>query len=322
MVEVDKVTKFYGDLEAVKDVSFKVEKGEILGLLGPNAAGKTTLMRIMTGYLPATRGTVRIAGFDVFNDVMEVKKRIGYLPETPPLYVDMTVAEYLRFVAELKGVPRAERKARVEQLIDTTSLESVAGRLIENISKGYRQRVGLAQALVNNPEVLVLDEPTVGLDPKQIIEIRELIKKLGREHTVILSSHILSEVSLTCDRLVILNCGEVVAIDTKESLFAKLEGGGSLEVVVQGPADKVAGALGKIDGAGGVQLEGEESGEARLVIEMAAGADIRGRVFDCAVENGWKLLGMTRRSASLEDVFLSLTGDVAADNDAEVAKGE
>jgi ABC-2 type transport system ATP-binding protein len=321
MVEVENASKLYGRLEAVKDVSFNVEKGEIIGLLGPNGAGKTTLMRVMTGYLPATRGTVRIAGFDIFDNPMEVKRHAGYLPENPPLYNDMTVNEYLGFVAEIKGVPRSKRRESIAKVIETAALGDVSERLIENISKGYRQRVGLAQAMVNNPDVLILDEPTVGLDPKQIIEIRELIKSLGREHTIILSSHILSEVSATCDKIVILNKGEVVAIDRKENLFTKMEGGaGRLSVQIICPAEKGMEALAEIDGVAGVKPAGEENGECGFEVAAAPGRDVRAGIFNCAVENKWILVGMSRLAVTLEDVFLHLTKETPAaqGDDAEV----
>src|SRR6185503_13375320 len=218
VIEVQHLTKRYGRVTAVHDVSFRVERGEILGFLGPNGAGKTTTMRILTGYMPATEGKAIVAGFDVFDQPIEAKRRTGYLPETPPLYPDMTVIEYLGFVARIKGVPPGERRQRVQQVMERTRVADMANRLCAKLSKGYRQRVGLAQALIHNPDVLILDEPTAGLDPKQIIETRELIKDLAGDHTVILSTHILPEVSQTCERVVIINAGRVVAIDTPDNL--------------------------------------------------------------------------------------------------------
>jgi ABC-2 type transport system ATP-binding protein len=230
VIEVQNLTKRYGPFTAVEDVSFKVERGEILGFLGPNGAGKTTTMRILTGYMPATEGKAFVAGFDVFEQPVEAKRRTGYLPETPPLYPDMTVAEYLAFVAKIKGVPSAERKQRTAAVMERTRIADMANRLCVRLSKGYRQRVGLAQALIHNPDVLILDEPTAGLDPKQIIETRQLIKELAGDHTIILSTHILPEVSQTCQRVVIINKGKVVAVDTPDNLTARLRGSETLYI--------------------------------------------------------------------------------------------
>jgi len=221
MIEVEGLTKRYGDFTAIEDISFRVEKGEIVAFLGPNGAGKTTTMRVLTGYLPATGGSVEVCGFDVFDRPMEVKKRIGYLPEHPPVYNDMRVREYLKFVAKIKGVPRAGRNAALERVLDRCSLEDVSDRIIGKLSKGYKQRVGLAQAMIHDPEVLILDEPTIGLDPKQIFEIRELIRSLAGEHTIILSTHILPEVTMICQRVLIISQGRIVADDTLESLTAQ-----------------------------------------------------------------------------------------------------
>ena len=243
MIEVQSLTKQYGRFTAVDDISFRVERGEILGFLGPNGAGKTTTMRILTGYMPATEGKAIVAGFDVFEQPVEAKRRTGYLPETPPLYPDMTVAEYLSFVAKIKGVPSGDRKERIKQVMERTWITDMAGRACAKLSKGYRQRVGLAQALIHNPDVLILDEPTAGLDPKQIIETRQLIKELAGDHTVILSTHILPEVSQTCERVVIINKGKVVAIDTPDNLTARLRGSETMYVQVDaGTADIERGA--------------------------------------------------------------------------------
>jgi len=220
MIEVEGLTKRYGDFTAIEDITFRVEKGEIVAFLGPNGAGKTTTMRVLTGYLPATDGKVAVGGFEVFEKPMEVKKRIGYLPEHPPVYNDMSVTEYLKFVAKIKGVPRKERKAAMERVIQKCSLSDVSDRIIGKLSKGYKQRVGLAQAMIHDPEVLILDEPTIGLDPKQIIEIRELIKSLSGDHTIILSTHILQEVTMICQRVLIISQGRIVADDTLENLTA------------------------------------------------------------------------------------------------------
>lgn len=308
MVEVDGVTKFYGDIKAVDSVSFTLKQGEILGLLGPNAAGKTTLMRIITGFLPASRGAVRVSGYDVFEDPMQVKRRVGYLPEQPPVYPDMTVRQYLRFVAELKGVPRRDRRARVDEAMDMAGLSHVAARLIANISRGYRQRVGIAQAVVHRPDVLILDEPTVGLDPEQIIEIRELIKKLGRAHTIMLSSHILPEVSATCDRVVILKQGRVVAIDTQDGLRRHAEDSATLKAEISGPAKDAAARFAAIQGVRKVSpIEWPGGSGATLIVDAEPGADVRAGIFDCCVDNGWKLLGLHREQATLEQIFLKLT---------------
>ena len=243
MIEVQNLTKRYGRVTAVDDISFRVERGEILGFLGPNGAGKTTTMRILTGYMPATEGKALVAGFDVFDQPIEAKRRTGYLPETPPLYPDMTVHEYLSFVAKIKGVPPAERRERVQQVMVRTRVDDMASRLTSKLSKGYRQRVGLAQALIHNPDVLILDEPTAGLDPKQIIETRQLIKQLAGDHTIILSTHILPEVSQTCERVVIINKGRVVAVDTPDNLTARLQGSQTMYVQIDANGADAVSAL-------------------------------------------------------------------------------
>ena len=248
MIEVQHLTKRYGRVTAVEDVSFRVERGEILGFLGPNGAGKTTTMRILTGFMPATDGKAIVAGFDVFEQPIDAKRRTGYLPETPPLYPDMSVIEYLTFVAKIKGVPAADRAQRVKAIMDRTRVTDMADRLCSKLSKGYRQRVGLGQALIHNPDVLILDEPTAGLDPKQIIETRELIKELGGDHTIILSTHILPEVSQTCERVVIINKGHVVAVDTPANLTARLRGSETMYVQVDARGADVSGALSHIVG--------------------------------------------------------------------------
>ena len=248
MIEVQHLTKRYGGVTAVNDVSFRVEKGEILGFLGPNGAGKTTTMRVLTGYIPATEGRALVAGFDVFDQPIEAKRRTGYLPETPPLYPDMTVQEYLLFVSKIKGVPSKERRGRVEQVMKRTYTADMANRACGKLSKGYRQRVGLAQALIHNPEVLILDEPTAGLDPKQINETRKLIKELAGDHTIVLSTHILPEVSQTCQRVVIINKGKVVAIDTPDNLTERLRGAATLFVQVEGDEAAASAALAAVPG--------------------------------------------------------------------------
>ena len=248
MIEVQHITKRYGPTTAVDDVSFRVERGEVLGLLGPNGAGKTTTMRVLTGYMPPTEGRAIVAGFDVSDQPLEAKRRTGYLPETPPLYPEMTVGDYLTFVARIKGVPRAERKARVNAVMERTRVADMVNRHCSKLSKGYRQRVGLAQALMHHPEVLILDEPTAGLDPKQIIETRKLIKDLGGDHTIILSTHILPEVSQTCHRIVIINKGRVVAVDTPENLMSRLGGSETMYIQVDAPGADVKTTLEALPG--------------------------------------------------------------------------
>lgn len=312
MVEVDHVSKNYGEIQAVKDVTFTMEKGEVLGLLGPNAAGKTTLMRIITGFLPANKGAVRVSGFDVFESPMEVKRRIGYLPEQPPLYRDMTVSAYLNFVARIKGVPGRERRRRVAEVMDMVNISDMAGRLIDNISKGYRQRVGMAQALVNKPDVLILDEPTVGLDPEQIIEIRELIKTLGASQTILLSSHILPEVAATCDRVVVLREGQVLAVDTQEGLRRRFAGAGRLRAQLIGDPENMVKEISKIDGVDGVARADDADGAAVLLVDTRPDSDVRAGIFRAAVANDWILVGLSVEEISLEQVFLKLTREPAA----------
>jgi ABC-2 type transport system ATP-binding protein len=312
-VEVKDLTKAFGPVRAVDAVSFSVNKGEILGFLGPNGAGKTTTMRILTGYMPATSGTAAIGGFDVFNDSLEVRRRIGYLPEAPPLYSDMAVGTYLDFVARIKGVPAEKRRARVADALEKTNLGDKRAELIKHLSRGYKQRVGLAQALVHDPEVIILDEPTVGLDPKQIIEVRHLIKGLAGSHTIILSTHILPEVSMTCDRVVIINKGKVVAVDTPQNLSARLKGGQKIVVEVQAPQKPLENLLAQIPGAHRVLVEqARADGRLTATIETVPGQDIRSQIAARIVEKGWALYELRGVSLSLEDVFLELTTDDTA----------
>jgi len=308
VIEVRNLVKYYGDFPAVKDITFSVEKGEILGFLGPNAAGKTTTMRIITGYMPATRGTVKVAGYDVFEHPLEVKKRIGYLPENPPLYMDMRVRDYLRFVAEIKGVDRKGINAEVERVAELVSITHVLDRYTQKLSKGYRQRVGLAQALINNPPVLILDEPTIGLDPKQIIEVRELIRSLGSEHTIILSTHILPEVSMTCSRVVIINEGKLVAMDTPENLTARLQGSETVFVEVEGPIQDMLGAIEKMEEVISATVEQRKGDEVGLFkVQARVGSDIRKKLASLVVNSNWGLLELRPEKLSLEEIFLKLT---------------
>jgi gliding motility-associated transport system ATP-binding protein len=307
VIEVQHLTKRYGPVTAVDDVSFRVERGEILGFLGPNGAGKTTTMRILTGYMPATEGKAIVAGFDVFDQPIEAKRRTGYLPETPPLYPDMSVLEYLQFVAKVKGVPSGERRERIQAVMRRTRIDDMANRLCAKLSKGYKQRVGLAQALIHNPDVLILDEPTAGLDPKQIIETRELIKELAGDHTIILSTHILPEVSQTCQRVVIINKGRVVAVDTPANLTARLRGSETLYLQVDAMGSDAVPALLGVSGVTRV-VEGERrDGANAYEVESEHGRDVRRELARAVVTSGWGLLEMRPLRLSLEDVFLSLT---------------
>ena len=313
MIEVENLTKAYGPVTAVDHVSFSVHKGEILGFLGPNGAGKTTTMRILTGYMPATSGTARVAGFDVFTDSMEVRRHIGYLPEAPPVYPDMSVAAYLDFVLRIKNIPADKRRARVDDALEKTSLGDKRNQLIKRLSRGYKQRVGLAQALVHDPDVIILDEPTVGLDPKQIIEVRHLIKNLAGNHTIILSTHILPEVSMTCDRVVIINKGKIAAVDTPLNLTTQLKSVQRIQIEAKAPEKALQELLAQIPGAGKVQLDTPRAdGHIALTVEAAPGQDLRSVVAAKIIEKGWQLYELRGVSMSLEDIFLELTTDEAA----------
>jgi len=300
-IQVQDLSKWYGDFEALRQVSFDVQKGEILGFLGPNGAGKTTTMRILTGYMPPSSGSATVAGYDVFKDSIEVRKRIGYLPETVPLYTEMTVWDYLDFCARLRGVEN--RDAAIERVMEMTSIGERADTLIGKLSKGFRQRVGIAQALVHNPEVLIMDEPTIGLDPKQIIEIRHLIKSLAGEHTVILSTHILPEVSQTCSRVLIINDGAIVAEDTPERLSARVRGAEHIYLQVANAAPEIPTELEKVQGV----LSARAKGNGTYEIETNLGTDRRADIAALVVQRGWGLLELRPVSLSLEEVFLKLT---------------
>jgi ABC-2 type transport system ATP-binding protein len=308
LIEVENLTKYYGPTRAIENVSFKVEKGEILGLLGPNGAGKTTIMRILTGFFQPTSGKARVANFDVVEEPLEVKKRIGYLPEIPPLYNEMTVSSYLEYVAKLKGIDFKEIKKKVSKTMEMTKISNVEGRIVGRLSRGYKQRVGLAQALLSDPEVLILDEPTIGLDPKQIIEVRELIKSFGGEKTVILSSHILPEVSMTCEKIVIIDKGNVIAVDTQEQLSKRLKRGGEkIFVKIKGQENDIIKQISQIKGIKGLQKELEEDGIISLSLESEGDKEIREEIFKTVVSNKWILYEMRAEHMSLEDVFLKLT---------------
>jgi len=310
MIEVKGLTKYYGDFAAIRDVSFTVERGEILGFLGPNAAGKTTTMRILTGYMPPSAGEAKVAGYDVFGQSLEVRRRIGYMPESVPLYTDMTVRGYLDFMGQIRGMD--DRKKPLDRTIGLLNLEEYSNTLIGKLSKGFRQRVGLAQALLHDPEVLILDEPTIGLDPKQIIEVRELIKGMSGKRTVILSTHILPEVGQTCERVVILNEGRIVAEDTPEHLMARMHGGDRLFLRVDGPAEKVAAVIGDLDGVRSVVRRGQDGYD----VQLGTGGDLRAEITALVVQRGWGLLELQSAGVDMEEIFLKLTasdGEAHAD---------
>ena len=307
MIEAEKLTKYYDKVAAIEDVSFTVEKGEIVGFLGPNGAGKTTTMRILTGFLPPSSGTARVAGYDILTNSLQVRRRIGYLPEAVPLYTDMKVAAYLEFVAEVKGLERRERRRSVGQIMEKCRIVDVQRMLIGSLSRGYRQRVGIAQALLNNPEVLILDEPTVGLDPQQIIEIRQLIKELSGQSTIILSTHILPEVSMVCQRVIIINDGHIIAVDTPENLTARLQSSAKLLLTVDGPVGQVEEALTQLPGVLRVEPK-DESCDATVsfVVESERSRDLRREVSRLIVDRGWGLLELRPADMTLEEIFIRL----------------
>lgn len=308
MIEINHLVKKYGSHVAVDDLSLTVEPGKIYGFLGPNGAGKSTTMNIITGYLAATGGEVKINGFDVLKQPEEAKKCVGYLPELPPLYMDMTVKEYLDFVAELKKLDKSLRAGYVKEAMKITKTEEVSGRLIRNLSKGYRQRVGFAQAVLGYPEILILDEPTVGLDPKQIIEIRDLIRELGKKHTIILSSHILSEISAVCDHVFIISHGKLVASDSTENLLERMTGAQEIELLVKSEEDMAETAIREIAQVERCEkTESKEEGTVQLLVTAKKDADVREAIYHTCVEHHMPILEMKAASKSLEDVFLELT---------------
>lgn len=308
MIEVCNLTKRYGDHIAVNNLNFRVEKGQIYGFLGPNGAGKSTTMNMITGYLAPTEGTITIDGIDIMKEPEEAKKKIGYLPEIPPLYMDMTVEEYLSFVAEMKKVSNKEKTDKVREVMEKTQIDDMANRLIKNLSKGYRQRVGLAQAMLGDPEVLILDEPSVGLDPKQIIEIRELIRELGKNHTIILSSHILSEVSAVCDHIMIIAHGNLVASDSPEELQKRMSGSMQLKLSVKGTKEQLEEALKEIPEIDSYKISEEEPCAA--TITSKEGVDIRETLFYQMVKADLPILQLDSSKKTLEDIFLELTEDI------------
>lgn len=312
MIEVKDLTKTYGQHKAIDNLSFRVEKGEIVGFLGPNGAGKSTTMNIITGYISATEGSAMVDGYDVLDDPMEVKKRIGYLPELPPLYIEMTVYEYLTFASEIKKVDKRSRRKDIERVMEIVRITDHAHRLIKNLSKGYRQRTGLAQALLGNPPVLILDEPTIGLDPNQIVEIRSLIKELGKEHTLILSSHVLPEVTAVCERVMIIHKGKIVASDTIENLSKNLTGSHNLSVRISGPEKEASNLLKGLSDVKKVEILGEkEPKTVDIYVEADGSKDIREPVFRCMCQAGYPILQMRSMDLTLEDIFIQLTTDEA-----------
>lgn len=319
MIEVENLTKKYGSHVAVDNLSFRVERGMIYGFLGPNGAGKSTTMNMMTGYIAATSGTVKINGYDILKNPEQAKKSIGYLPELPPVYPDMTVYEYLRFVAELKKVKKNERQVQIEDVMKQTQIEDVKGRLIKNLSKGYKQRVGLAQAIIGYPEVIILDEPTVGLDPKQIIEIRELIRELAKKHTIILSSHILSEVSAVCNHIMIISKGRLVASDTPEGLMTLLKGGRQMKLSVLGEQSKVEELLRSMESVKDFSMQPPRAeGMVSVNIRTEDTEDIRVELFRRLAAADMPIMELSLSEKSLEDVFLELTGEEDKENEGNI----
>jgi ABC-2 type transport system ATP-binding protein len=307
MIKAENLTKRYAGVTALNGVSFEVQRGEIVGFLGPNGAGKSTAMRILTGFIPASAGRVEVAGLDVFEHSLEVRERVGYMPENNPLYSDMRVIEYLKFRAKLKRLPRAERKERVPEVMEMCGIKDVSHRIIGHLSKGYRQRVGLADALLGEPDLLILDEPTIGLDPVQIRQVRQLIKDLGKTHTILLSTHILPEVEMTCDRVIIIHRGRILASDTPENLMKLLHTGGLIQVEVRGPLAEVQAKLCAVEDVETVDAKAIEDGYVRVSVTPRAGTDPRERIYQAAVSHGWGLRELVRTKTTLEDIFVQIT---------------
>jgi ABC-2 type transport system ATP-binding protein len=305
MIDVQHLCKQYGVTRAVDDITFHVNKGEILGFLGPNGAGKTTTMRMLTCFIPPSGGTAAVAGYNIYDQSLQVRKSIGYLPENVPLYMEMRVSEFLDYRARLKGVPRRLVSKKARDVMEKCWIEDVRNRVIGQLSKGYRQRVGLAEALIHDPKVLILDEPTIGLDPNQIRKVRQLIKELGAEYTILLSTHILPEVEAICGRVIIIDHGKIIAMDTPEQLTEKMKGGARLTIELRGPGEEIEGVLRKIDGVKTVDRRG--NGVSKLSIEVAKGRDIREEVFKAAVAHKWVLREMKTETVSLEDIFVHIT---------------
>ena len=309
MIKVENLTKRYAGVTALQGVSFEVQRGEIVGFLGPNGAGKSTTMKILTGFIPATSGVANIAGADVFNDSLEVRRHIGYMPENNPLYVDMRVGEYLKFRARLKGVTRGDRSERVVEVMEMTGIKDVARRVIGNLSKGYRQRVGLADALLADPDLLILDEPTIGLDPVQIRQVRELIKDLGKRHTILLSTHILPEVEMTCNRVIIIHHGRILASDSPEHLMKRIHSGGYLHVEIAATEEEVRERLRDVQGVGSLVVEKLDEHYVRATVEPKPGEDPREQIYWAVNKKGWTMRELSRARTTLEDIFVQVTRD-------------
>ena len=308
MIQATGLTHYYGPNPAIEDVNFGVNRGEILGFLGPNGAGKTTTMRILTGFMPPTRGKVTLDGYDVVEQSLEVRRRVGYLPETVPLYTDMTVTSYLKYMGTLRGMPSRNIKRRIDEVIDVCRLDDYRSSLIAKLSKGFRQRVGIAQAILHEPDVLVLDEPTIGIDPIQVVETRSLIKNLGNQQTVVLSSHILPEVSMICERVLIIHEGRIVAEDTPANLAERLQGTDLLEVEIGGPPEEVTPAIREIEGVASVRHRSHANREV-YTVRLLQGAEVRDDISRAVIARGWSLLSMQSVGMTLEEIFLRLTTD-------------
>ncbi len=309
MIKVENLTKRYAGVTALNGVSFEVNRGEIVGFLGQNGAGKSTTMRILTGFIPATSGSVAVAGFDVFEDSLEVRRHIGYMPENNPLYVDMRVTEYLKFRARIKGVARSEIRDRLEEVLKQCGLADVRHRIIGQLSKGYRQRVGLADALLAEPDLLILDEPTIGLDPVQIRQVRQLIRDLGKRHTILLSSHILSEVEMTCNRIIMIHHGRIVASDSPENLVKQLHSGGVVTVQVRGPEAEIKAKLKDVPGIVSLAARTGEDGFVTVDLEPKVGVDPREVIYEVVSSSGWSLRELSRKRTSLEDIFVQMMNE-------------
>ena len=307
MIEVENLTKYYGNFPALIDISFQVERGEILGFLGPNGAGKSTAMKILTGFIPPTSGRASVAGFDIVSNSLDARRHIGYMPETVPLYTDMSVQDYLTFMGRVRGMSSAYIRRRIGDVIGICNLEQYQSAYISKLSKGFRQRVGIAQAILHEPDVLILDEPTIGIDPIQVVETRQLIKSLGGEHTVIISTHILPEVSMICGRVVIIHEGQIVAVDDPTDLGARLRGVERIELDVKGPRKQIVGALGAVHGISGVERLDSGDGYSSFVVEAEPGTEVRAQLAVAVVEGGWNLLRLESVGMSLEEIFLRLT---------------
>ncbi len=307
VIKVENLTKKYAGTAALNGLSFEVNPGEIVGFLGPNGAGKSTTMKILTGFIPSTSGRVEVAGLDVFEDSLEVRRRIGYMPENNPLYVDMRVFEYLQFRAKLKGIARNRRAARLSEVIELCGLEDVRRRIIGQLSKGYRQRVGLADALLAEPDLLILDEPTIGLDPVQIRQVRELIKDFGKKHTILLSTHILPEVEMTCNRVIIIHKGKILVSDRPENLTKNMQASSEIHLEIRGPEKEVNASLLEVTGVASVRTDGIQDGLVKLLIEPKAGEDPREDIYQALVKGGWILREMSSSKRTLEDIFVHIT---------------